>query len=285
MFPVSASNDKPYENLKIFTDVLTIVSRNYVEPPESKDLVYGAIKGMLDTLDPHSSFMPPDVYQELKVETKGSFGGLGIEITVEKGILTVVSPIEDTPAYRAGIQAGDQIVKIDGESTQDLSIFDAVKKMRGPKDSPITITIWREGFEEARDFTIVRDDIRIQSVKSRVLEPGFGYVRITTFQEKTGDDLEKQLNALEDGQNGLKGLVLDLRNNPGGLLDQAVKVSDEFLDSGLVVYTDGRIESQRMKFHAKPDPRPREYPMVVLVNGGSASASEIVAGALQDHKR
>jgi carboxyl-terminal processing protease len=218
------------------------------------------------------------------VETKGSFGGLGIEITIRDGVLTIVSPIEDTPAFRAGLEAGDRILKIDGDPTKDLSLFEAVKKMRGKKGTKILLTIFREGMEEPFDVELVRDVIKIQSVKSKIVEKEFGYVRITQFQENTGTELKKQLQELE-AAGGLKGLVLDLRNNPGGLLDQAVLVADEFLDAGKIVYTDGRMDSQKMEFHAHPQKDNHSYPIICLVNGGSASASEIVAGALQDHHR
>lgn len=274
-----------YESLKVFTDAISIIQKNYVEKISSKDLVYGAMKGMLEGLDPHSSFMNPDTFKEMQVETKGEFGGLGIEITMKEGILMVVSPIEDTPAFKAGIKAGDIIIKIDGKTTKDMTLMDAVKMMRGPKGTPVTITIARETFPEPKDFTITRDIIAVKSVKSKTLEPGYGYVRVAQFQEKTDSDLDKVLDKMEKENGGLKGLVLDLRNNPGGLLDQAVKVSDDFLESGLIVYTDGRIEGQKMSFSAKKEGTRPNYPIVVLVNGGSASASEIVAGALQDHGR
>ncbi|MBI2370448.1 MAG: S41 family peptidase [Deltaproteobacteria bacterium] len=283
---VAAISGKTYENLKVMADVLAIVQRSYVEDVEPRKLIYGAIKGMLEGLDPHSAFMPPDVYQEMQVETKGEFGGLGIEITVRDGVLTVVSPIEDTPAFRAGIQSGDQIVRIEGVSTKGLSLVDAVKRMRGPRGTKVTISIMRPGFAEPRDFTLTRAVIEVKSVKVKPLEDGYGYLRLTQFQERTAADMGRALRELQNGaKGGLKGLVLDLRNNPGGLLDQAVKVADEFLDSGLIVYTEGRLENQKQKFWAHPSDTPRRFQMVVLVNAGSASASEIVAGALQDHGR
>jgi carboxyl-terminal processing protease len=275
-----------YKKLRIFADVLDIVQKNYVEPVNTNDLIYGAIDGMLNKLDPHSSFMPPDAYKELQIETKGRFEGIGIEITMKDDILTVVSPIEGTPADKAGIKAGDRIIKIDDQSTKSMSLLDAVKKMRGPKGTPVIISIVREGLTKPKDFTIVRDVIPIVSVKSKLLEDGYGYVRVTNFRDKTHRDLVAALKGLESGKVPLSGLVLDLRNNPGGLLDQAVDVADEFLSQGLIVYTDGRIKSQNMKFEASAKPEPRHrYPIVVLVNEGSASAAEIVAGALQDHKR
>ena len=283
---VRAVPDQSYQRLQVFADVLEKVEESYVEEVDMELLIYGAIDGMLRTLDAHSSFLKPDLYKELQVETKGSFGGLGIEITIKDGILTIVSPIEDTPAFRAGLEAGDRILKINQDPTKDLSLFEAVKKMRGKKGTEIILTIFREGVEEPFDVAIVRDVIKIVSVKAKTVEEGFGYVRITQFQENTGRELKRQLQAIEsEVENGLKGLVLDLRNNPGGLLDQAVLVADEFLESGKIVYTDGRMKSQKMEFYAHPQKDKHSYPIICLVNGGSASASEIVAGALQDHHR
>jgi len=283
---VKAVPDQNYEQLQVFADVLEKIQQNYVEEVDMQSLIYGAIDGMLKTLDAHSSFLRPDLYKELQVETKGSFGGLGIEITIRDGILTIVSPIEDTPAFRAGLQAGDRIIKIGGEPTKGMSLFEAVKKMRGKKGTKIDLTIFREGVEEPFDVAIVRDVIKINSVKAKVIDKDLGYVRITQFQEKTGKELKKQLQKIEaENEGGLKGLILDLRNNPGGLLDQAVEVADEFIDSGKIVYTDGRMKSKKMEFRAHPQRDKHAYPMICLVNGGSASASEIVAGALQDHRR
>jgi carboxyl-terminal processing protease len=280
---VAAVTGESYEKLKIFSDALTLVQKNYVDEVKINDLIYGAIKGMLETLDPHSTFLPPDVYKELQVETKGTFGGLGIEITIKDSILTVVSPIEDTPAYKAGILSGDQIVKIDGKFTKNMTLVDAVKKMRGPEGTKVTLTILREGFTEPKNFTLTRAIIQIKSVKFKRLEDDLGYIRITQFQEKTDHDFKEALRQLESGEKPLKGLILDIRNNPGGLLDQAVKISDVFIDNGLIVYTEGKIENQNIKFFAQKNEKTHEYPMVTLVNGGSASGSEIVAGALQDH--
>ncbi|MDI6763678.1 MAG: S41 family peptidase [Thermodesulfobacteriota bacterium] len=284
---VSALSNPIYEDLKVFTDVLGLLQKEYVEETKSKDLVYGAIKGMLETLDPHSAFLPPNMYKEMQEETKGRFEGLGIEITVKEGVLTVVSPIEDTPAFKAGIQAGDQILKIDGELTKTLTLMESVKRMRGPKGSKVTLTIMREGFPKPREFTLIRDVIPIRSVRYEVLEKQYGYVRLSQFQEKTDSEFQKAVKALEEEtKGGLKGLILDLRNNPGGLLDQAVKVSDRFIESGVIVSIEGRREEHKMKFNAHPqEDNLKSYPLVVLVNGGSASGAEIVAGAIQDHGR
>ena len=283
---VSALSNSTYEDLKVFTDVLGLIQKDYVEETKSKDLIYGAIKGMLETLDPHSAFMPPNMYKEMQEETKGRFEGLGIEITVKDGILTVVSPIEGTPAYRAGVLAGDQIVKIDGEPTNNFTLLDSVKRLRGPRGTKVTITIMREGLTKPKDFTLVRDVIPVRSVRYELLEKNYGYIRLSQFQEKTDGEFEKAMKALEEESKGtLKGLVLDLRNNPGGLLDQAVKISDRFIESGLIVSVEGRKEDQKMKFFAHPDGNSVRYPLVVLVNGGSASAAEIVAGAIQDQGR
>ncbi|MEK7774233.1 MAG: S41 family peptidase [Deltaproteobacteria bacterium] len=283
---VVALPNQTYESLKIFTDVIGIVHENYAEPVEVKDLMNNAIKGMVKGLDPHSSFMTPEEYAEMQIDTKGSFGGIGIEIGIRDNVLTVVSPIEDTPAHKAGIKAGDKIVKIGDKFTKDLSIGEAVNLMRGPKGTDVTIHIMRQGFDEPRAFTLNRDIIKVKSVKYRLLEDGFGYVRIAQFQESTTGDLEKALKDITKQSGGkLNGLILDLRNNPGGLLQEAVSVSNEFLNSGVIVSTKGRAPGQDMVFNADNKHAQPDYPMIVLVNGGSASASEIVAGALQDHKR
>ncbi len=280
----SLDEKSPYEYIKLYTDTLSLVQKNYVEEVEIKKLVYGSIKGMLSDLDPHSSFMPPEMFKEMQVETTGSFGGLGIEITIRDGVLTVVSPIEDTPAFRAGVEAGDRIIKINGELSKDMTLMEAVKKMRGPKDTEITISIMRQGLNELLDVTIIRDIIKVVSIKSKTLTDDIAYIRLTQFQSRTYDDLNRKMKELKK-EHPISGLVLDMRNNPGGLLQQAVKVSDYFLKSGLIVYTDGRISKQNMRYKAYDDGTEGDYPIVVLVNGGSASASEIVAGALQDHKR
>jgi carboxyl-terminal processing protease len=282
---VSAVPRQDYESLETFTNILSIVKKNYVEDVETKNLVHGAIGGMLNSLDPHSAYLTPDLYKELQMDTQGRFGGLGIEITVKNGVLTVVSPIEDTPAHKAGIKPGDMIFKIEDEFTKDMTLVEAVKRMRGPKGTKISISIKREGNPELLTFTLIRDTIRVQSVRSRVLEEGYAYVRLAQFQERSDRDLQRSLEKLSAEKGGLKGLVLDLRNNPGGLLTQAVRIADLFLDSGMIVYTEGRIESQKQKYFAQKDGSWLDFPIVVLVNNGSASASEIVAGALQDHKR
>lgn len=275
-----------YQELETFANVLAIVQKNYVEPVTTKRLIDGAITGMLASLDPHSAYLTPDLYRDLEVETRGSFGGLGIEITVKNGALTVVAPIEDTPAYRAGVKANDQIIKINDDFTKDMTLNEAVKRMRGPKGSKIRLTIHRSGVSELFTVTLARDVIKIQSVKSKMIDGRYGYVRVTTFQESTNEGVEKAITDFEQKDHSkVKGIVLDLRDNPGGLLNQAVKVSDDFLDGGLIVYTQGRQDSQQQKYFSHKKKDFTDYPMVVIVNGGSASASEIVAGALQDQKR
>jgi len=274
-----------YENLRLFTEVLSIVQSQYVDEVAPKDIIYNAIKGTLRGLDPHSSFLDPEMYREMQVETSGSFGGLGIEITLRDDVLTVVAPIEGTPAYRAGIQPGDRILKIEGLTTKDMQLSDAVKRMRGKPGSKITISIVREGWSEPKDFFITREQIRVQSVRANQLEPGIEYIRLRQFQEQTANDLETSLDKyVKEGK--IQGLVLDLRNNPGGLLTAAVEVTEKFLESGkLVVYTEGRVRNQNMRFSSNAKRVFSDFPIVVLVNQGSASASEIVAGALQDWGR
>ncbi|MBI5237127.1 MAG: S41 family peptidase [Deltaproteobacteria bacterium] len=282
---VVAVPNEAYENLKIFTDVFGIVQQDYAEPVDSKKLIYGAVKGMVRDLDPHSSFMTPEEYGEMQVDTKGVFGGIGIEIGLKDNTLTVVAPIEDTPAHKAGLLAGDRIVKINDTFTKDMALTDAVNMMRGPKDTAVTIHIMREGFDSPKAFTLVRAIIKVKSIKQKMLDEGFGYVRITQFQENTGSDLEKALKEITPKDGKLKGLILDLRNNPGGLLQEAVSVSNLFLNVGTIVSTKGRKQGQDMIFNADSAKTQPDYPMIVIVNMGSASASEIVAGALQDHKR
>jgi carboxyl-terminal processing protease len=281
------TNGDLLKELKIFTDVLTIVQRDYVTPIENKKVVEGSIKGMLNALDPHSGYLDPDFYQDLQAQTKGEFGGLGIEITIKEGLLLVVSPMDGSPAEKVGIRAGDAIAKIEGQYTKDFTLVDAVKKLRGPEGSYVNVSIMRKGVTGLLDFRVRRENIQVKSVKKRYLGESLGYVRINQFVEKTSSDLKAALAKLlkESDSNGLKGLILDLRNNPGGLLHQAVKVSDLFLSEGVIVYTDGRIENQKQKFFANPKDDLPGFPIVVIVNGGSASASEIVAAALKDHSR
>jgi carboxyl-terminal processing protease len=277
-------NAATYEQLRLFTEVLSIVQNQYVDEVPPKELIYSAIKGTLRGLDPHSSFLDPESYRDMQVETSGSFGGLGIEITLKDDILTVVAPIDGTPAYRAGLHTGDRIVKIDGLSTKDMQLVDAVKRMRGKPGTKVTISIAREGWTEPKDFDIVREQIRVQSVRMVELGDGIEYVKLRQFQEQSPHDLEAALDKLT--KNGMKALILDLRNNPGGLLTAAVEVSEKFIDDGkLVVYTEGRVRNQNMRFSAHAKRGYSQLPMVVLVNQGSASASEIVAGALQDWGR
>ena len=282
---VSAIDRTTYKGLKTFSEVLEMVDKNYVEPVETDKLLQGAINGMIKSLDPHSSFMTAEMYKELEVETRGSFGGIGIEITLLKDVLTVVSPIEDTPAYNAGVKAGDQIIRINGKSTKDITVLDAVKQLRGPKDTKVTITILREGMAKPKDIELIRSIISIKSVKSKVFDDHIGYIRISAFQERTGDDLKKILREIESKAHPLKGIVLDMRNNPGGLLHQSVEVSDAFLKSGSIVSTRGRAKSMESQTAAKDNGDEPTCPMVVLVNEGTASAAEIVSGALQDNGR
>ncbi len=274
-----------YKSLKLFSQVFKLIEENYVSDVDPKELIYGAIQGMLQSLDPYSCLLKPDEYKELEIETKGSFTGIGIEITIKDGILTVVAPIEDTPAWKAGIQPGDKILKIDGKSTKGMSIFEAVKLLRGPKGTKVTITILRNE-KDVKEITLTRDVIPIKSVKYKLLEPGYAYIRITSFQEKTPTELAKALKKLEK-ETKLKGLIIDLRNNPGGLLSSAIEVADEFLDNGTIVSIKGKTNEDQMIFKAKPNPpsAKHSYPIAILINHGTASASEIVTGALKDNKR
>lgn len=273
--------------LKTFTDVLAMVQENYVKEVEGKQLASGAIKGMMSALDPHSAYLDPQYFEEMQSQTRGDFGGLGIEIATKDGMLVVVAPMEGTPAARVGIKSGDIIVKIDGEYLKEVSLVDVVKRLRGPKGTSVTLSVMRKDRPgKLKEYSIVRDKIVIHSIKHRYLGDGYGYVRISQFMETTGDDLLAAINDLTRQAGGaLRGLVLDLRNNPGGLLTQAVKVSDVFLREGVVVSTKGRIASQEQKFYAHENETQPEYPLVVVINGGSASASEIVSGALKDHGR
>jgi carboxyl-terminal processing protease len=274
-----------YKDIKLFNEVYDMVKKNYVDEINSTTLIQGAINGMVKSLDPHSSFMTPDLYKELEVETQGHFGGIGIEITLIKDILTIVSPIEDTPAFIAGLKTGDQIIRIDGKTTKDITIMEAVKKLRGPKDTKVTITIMRENMPTPKDITLTRAIIQVKSVKVKNIEDHIGYIRIASFQEKTADDLRKAIKEVSEKLNPMNGLVLDLRNDPGGLLTQAIEVSDIFLKSGIIVSTRGRVKAMETKTMAKNDGNEITCPMVVLVNEGTASAAEIVAGALQDNGR
>lgn len=272
-----------YEELKVFTEALSIVRKNYIEDVKPKDLIYGAIKGMLGSLDPHSGFMTPEMYKEMQVDTKGEFGGIGIQIGIKEGMLTVIAPIEDTPAYKAGIKAGDKIIKINNEYTKDMGLHDAVSKMRGVPSTHVKITILREGWKETKDFTIIREIIKIKSVKSKLIEDGIGYIKINQFQEQTATDLSNAMEKLM--QEKMNALILDLRNNPGGLLNSAVDVASQLLPPGkLVVYIKDR-KGERAEYHSGVTKSNYTLPMVVLVNQGSASAAEIVAGALKDWNR
>ncbi len=282
---VSALDKGIYKDIKIFNEVFDMVKKNYVEDVDSSVLIQGAINGMIKSLDPHSTFMTPEIYKELEVETQGRFGGIGIEITILKDVLTVVSPIEDTPAFNAGIKSGDQIIKIDGKSTKDINIMEAVKKMRGPKDTKVTLTIMRENMVKPKDFILTRAVIQVKSVKSKTFADNIGYIRIASFHERTADDVRKALHDLGEKDRPIKGLVLDLRNDPGGLLVQAIEVSDMFLKAGVIVSTRGRTKNMETKAIAKNDGNEIACPIVVLVNEGTASAAEIVAGALQDNGR
>jgi carboxyl-terminal processing protease len=281
---VYAMDKNIYKSIKTFNEVLDMVQKNYVDEVESTTLIQGGINGMVKALDPHSAFMTPDLYKELEVETQGAFGGIGIEITILKDVLTIVSPIEDTPAFVAGLKSGDQILRIDGKSTKDITIMEAVKKLRGHKDTKVTITIMREKMPAPKDIVLTRAIIQIKSVKVKYFDD-IGYIRIAAFQERTADDLNKALKEIGKKLNPMKGLVLDLRNDPGGLLNQAIEVSDVFLKSGTIVSTRGRTKNMETKATAKDNGNELICPIVVLVNEGTASAAEIVAGAMQDNGR
>lgn len=276
----------PLKELRTFAEIFGRIKSDYVEEMEDKVLLEHAIRGMLSGLDPHSSYLGAEEYKELRVGTRGEFGGLGIEVGLEDGFVKVIAPIDDTPAQRAGIQSGDLIIRLDGKPVKGMSLNEAVNIMRGKPGTSIALTLIREGADKPVELEIERDLIRVASVKSRMLEPGFAYLRVSHFQSRTTEDLLKAVGKLKrEAAEGIKGLVLDLRNNPGGVLNTAVSVSDAFLENGLIVYTEGRVEDSKLEFEAGPDDVLAGAPMVVLVNGGSASASEIVAGALQDHKR
>ena len=276
----------PLNEIRTFTEIFSKIKNDYVENINDKKLLENAIRGMLQGLDPHSAYLDKEAYKELQEGASGKFGGLGIEVGYEDGFVKVISPIDDTPAQRAGVKAGDLIIKLDGKSVKGISLMEAVKMMRGKPGSEIVLTILREGEEKPFNLPVVRDVITVKSIKAETIEPGFMYIRISNFQIHTVDDMRKSLKKLKnENTDNLKGLVLDLRNNPGGLLNAAVGVSDLFLNNGLIVYTEGRIKDSKLKFTAKPTEVFKNIPIIVLVNGGSASASEIVAGALQDHKR
>ncbi|MDX1696683.1 MAG: S41 family peptidase [Thiohalobacterales bacterium] len=276
----------PVEELRTFSDVFGRIKNDYVVDVDDKELIENAIRGMLSGLDPHSSYLDSEQFNELQVGTTGQFGGLGIEVGMENGFVKVIAPIDDTPAQRAGVQAGDLVIRLDDTPVKGMTLNEAVKIMRGKPGTDIVLTIVREGVDQPIKISITRDIIRVKSVKSRMLEPGYGYLRISQFQSKTADNMVDAINKLKkENDNRLDGLVLDLRNNPGGVLNGAVAVSDAFLDKGMIVYTEGRIADSSLRFNATPDDIIDGAPLVVLVNQGSASASEIVAGALQDHKR
>lgn len=280
---LSANKEDTYQSLKIFSDVLDIVQKDYVDEVDSKKLIENAVQGMVSSLDPHSSLLTPDEFKELQIDTQGEFTGIGIHVTMRDNLVTVISPIEGTPAYKAGIKAGDKIIKVDGKPTENLS--EAVKLMRGPKGTEVTITVVREGESKPIEYKLVRDLIPINSVKATMLQPGYGYVWVTHFRENTADDLVAALDQMEKSDRPLKGLVLDLRDNPGGVLEQAIRISDLFIDDGIIMTSKGRLQRHTQVYRATRSNPPRTYPVVVLINGGSASASEIVAGALQDSKR
>jgi carboxyl-terminal processing protease len=280
---LSANGEETYKGLKLFSDVIELVEKNYVDPVDSKQMIEQAIQGMVHSLDPHSSLLPPDDFKELQIDTQGEFTGIGVSITMRNGFVTVVSPIEGTPAYKAGIKAGDIIVKVDGKPTNELR--HAVKMIRGPKGTEVVVTIKRKEVGEPMDIKLIRDVIPVESVRATVLKPGYGYIWITNFRDNTTDDVVTELKRLESGEIPLKGLILDLRDNPGGLLNQSIKISDLFLEKGDILSIKGRLKQNTQIFKATANSTDRSFPMVVLINGGSASASEIVAGALQDHKR
>lgn len=281
-----AAGSVPFDELKTFTEVFGRIQKDYVEPVSDKKVLEDAIRGMLSGLDPHSNYLDEEQYNELRVGTTGQFGGLGIEVGMENGFIKVISPIDDTPAQRAGVKAGDLIIRLNEKPVKGMSLEDAVKIMRGEPGSEISLTVVRENEEQPLTINIIRDIIKVTSVKSRILEDGYGYIRISSFQSRTGEGLRENIRELEKANKGkLKGIVLDLRNNPGGVLNAAVSVSDAFLNNGLIVYTEGRIADSQYKFRATPNELLDGAPIVVLINAGSASASEIVAGALQDQKR
>lgn len=275
----------PLEELQLFAQIFEQIRTSYVEEVDDKTLLENAITGLLGELDPHSAFLKADSYTELQEQTTGEFGGLGIEVGMEDGLVKVISPIDDSPAAKAGVQPGDLIVKLDDKAVQGMSLEEAIALMRGAKGTAVKLTIVRDGSDKPIEFTIVRDSVKAQSIRSRSLEPGFGYVRIAQFQVNTGAEFKKSIENMLAKDKTLKGLVLDLRNNPGGLLPASVEVADTLLDKGLIVYTKGRVASANTEFSATPGDVLKGIPVVLLINGGTASAAEIVAGALQDHHR
>lgn len=277
--------EERYQDLQLFAKVLNLVQQYYVEEVDTKKLIYGGIKGMLRELDPHTNFLPPDIYKEFESETSGEFGGIGIEITVQNGILTVISPIEDTPAWKAGVKSGDKIIEIDGQSTKGYSLVEAAQRMKGKKGAKIKLGIFREGFEGPKDFIIERGTVKIKSVKYMDLEDGYSYIRVTSFIENSSGDLEKIIKAHDKKYKATRGMILDLRRNPGGLLEQAIQISDLFLEQGTIVSTMGRNQKEKEVVYAKKSGTLPNFPVVILIDEYSASAAEILAGALQDNKR
>ena len=279
-------DEATYKGLSNFTRVLDLIQRDYVENVDAQKLTTSAIEGMMKTLDPYSAYLSPERYRELEIGTSGEFGGVGMEVTIENGVLTVITPIEDTPAAKAGIKPGDEIIAIDGKATRGMISDEAVKMLRGPKGSPVKVTVKSKDSETPREITLIRDFIHVKSVESKLLDNGIGYVKLSQFQEKASNELKQAIEKLESMNKGiLKGVILDLRNNPGGLLSQAVDVADQFVDEGLIVSVRGRFEDQSTEYYATRKENSHNYPLVVLVNKGSASASEVVAEALQDDKR
>lgn len=284
-FQIKAFAQDRYADLQNFTKVLNLVEQYYVEEVDTKKLIYGAIKGMLRELDPHTNFMPPDIFKDFETETSGEFGGLGIEISVTNGVLTIISPIEDTPAWEAGIKAGDKVIAVDGHSTKGLSLVEASQLMKGKKGSKVVLKIVRDGEDEPKDISITRGSVKIKSVKYTNLDDGYAYIKITSFIENTAKDLEKAIDAHIKNNKKVEGMIIDMRRNPGGLLDQAVKVSDMFLKDGTIVSTIGRNKKDKEVSSASKKGRFTDFPIIILVNEYTASASEIVSGALQDNKR
>ncbi len=280
---LAAKDDETYEGLKIFADVIQLIEKEYVDEVDSKQLIQNAIQGMVQSLDPHSSLLPPDAFEDLQIDTKGKFTGIGIHITMKDGFVTVITPIEDTPAFKAGIKPLDRIIKVDDQPIKDLR--QAVNMMRGPRGTKVKVSIMREGLKEPIDFELIRDDIPIISVKDLNLRSGYSYIRLSQFSGSTSEELEEKLKEIESGKVPVKGLILDLRNNGGGLLNSAIEVSDLFLEEGKILSIRGRNKKSTKEYMATPNSVNRDYPMVVLINGATASASEIVAGALQDQNR